>query len=127
MTAIPKPTRKPKAPPKRIKTRRPVKRQSPRPSAVARRKADKAWSLAVRERPGHVCERCQGKATDAHHVFGRKAHAGLRGNLFNGVALCRACHQYAHSHPVRFRLEFSLFRPGSWRVLRSLLAPVEAK
>ena len=125
---LPKPAkRQPKAR-KRIKTRRPVKRQSPRPSAVARRKADRAWSLAVRERAGHVCEWCHAKATDAHHVFGKKAHPDLRHDVDNGVALCRLHHLEAHKWPMDFRLEFYSLRSDSWAALygRRRLAPVEA-
>lgn len=57
-----------------------------------------AWSKAVRERDGNVCQwpgGCQTGDTriDAHHIAKRSQRPDLRLNLSNGVALCRTHHE----------------------------------
>lgn len=68
--------------------------------------ADRAWSLAVRERAGHRCERCgasaaylkaRGMTLDAHHLISKAARPDLRWNPLVGIALCRCgCHPWGH-------------------------------
>ena len=40
------------------------------------------------------CEVCQSKAVDIHHIHGRGKNKDIIQNL---VALCRTCHNLAHS------------------------------
>jgi hypothetical protein len=56
-------------------------------------------------------------AHDAHHVRGKKAFPALRWATFNGAALCRSCHLYAHSHSIDFRRWFARARPGDWAAI----------
>lgn len=71
------------------------------------KKADDAWSKAVKERDGHKCAYC-GKTEylNSHHIFSRK-HMGLRWDLDNGITLCSGHHNFsttfsAHKTPVEF-------------------------
>jgi|TARA_Y100000310_G_C20307663_1_gene634718 5-methylcytosine-specific restriction endonuclease McrA len=61
---------------------------------------DRAFSRAVRERAGGLCERCgkPSRALEAHHVVKRRILA-TRWDLGNGVALCPPCHWWAENYP----------------------------
>lgn len=69
-----------------------------------RDKADKLWSLMIRERDGS-CRRC-GRTTpevvlQAAHVISRRYKA-IRWDERNGIALCMGCHHWGHMQPVEF-------------------------
>lgn len=125
------------------KPRKPIKRSATRPRRRARvrqqsrsarakltRRMDREWSATIREREER-CERgakfpfdCPGgyhgwAAVDAHHVISRR-YRRFRWLADNGVALCRACHQWAHREPRAFRAWFREARPVSWAALQSL-------
>jgi 5-methylcytosine-specific restriction endonuclease McrA len=74
-----------------------------------RLRLDREWSLAVRARDGNVCQKCgSGRALNGAHIFGKKAHPGVRHDVDNGIALCWPCHRWwAHQEPVEFA-EFAL-------------------
>ena len=62
---------------------------------------------AVLCRAGWRCERCGGLPVDALH---HRAPRGMGGTSrewvnqpANGVALCRACHEWVHAHPYEAR------------------------
>ncbi len=57
------------------------------------------WKRAVLERDDHICQRCGGVATVAHHVAMRNRRPDLRLEISNGVALCDPCHTHVHRHP----------------------------
>jgi hypothetical protein len=78
---------------------------------MTRRQKDAWWSrnvLDLASLGSRHCERCLLVATDAHHVYGKKAHPELRHLLCNGVALCRKDHNWAHANPVEFRAWFAM-------------------
>lgn len=103
------------APLKRNKAHR---KRSPRRSHVEL--LTSRWAMAVKDRVGHVCELgyCgRDRATDAHHVRGKKAHPELRYHPSNGVALCRSCHMWAHAHPREFKSVFAVLRPVDYPVI----------
>jgi hypothetical protein len=110
MSAIPKPT-------PRVRQRKPIKRTSmpPRQSrsraAAARRKADREWAAAVKERAAGICEWCERElGSDAHHVLSRR-YLRSRHEVLNGVYLSRACHRKAHRQPVTFGKWLALEHP----------------
>ena len=78
-----------------------------------RNKLDREWSDAVRERDGHVCQRCgRTEHLNAHHIFTKKAHPSVRHDLENGVCLCAGCHLWwAHQEALEVA-EFILKRMG---------------
>jgi hypothetical protein len=112
------------------KPRRPIARSArpPRQSrsraAVARRKADAAWSFDVRWTAGDMCEFnwCKRVADDAHHLWPKSTHRKLRHESLCGVALCRTHHQQAHRQMDLFRLWFSNAFPLRWAALEKLKA-----
>lgn len=59
------------------------------------KKADKAWSHAVKVRASHKCEVCGKKATNSHHYISR-SNRMLRWDLGNGIAVCAGCHLFAN-------------------------------
>jgi hypothetical protein len=66
-----------------------------------RNKADKLWSLMIRQRDGH-CRRCgTTENLQAAHVISRRYKA-IRWDPRNGICLCRGCHHWNHHHPVEF-------------------------
>lgn len=60
---------------------------------ILRDKADRLWSLAVRNDWGHKCCVCGGGNCEAHHLVPRGNYA-TRYDLNNGVALCFAHHKH---------------------------------
>jgi len=82
----------------------------------AKRKADKLWSLKIREKK--YCEVCGRTGNQPHHLIGRKNYA-LRWDLRNGVLLCYTHHvggkQSAHNDPVWFLNWFKKNRPEDWK------------
>lgn len=66
-------------------------------------------------RAGRVCVRCVGRATDAMHIYGKKAHPRIRFHLANLLAGCRPCHDWLGdcklAKPSRM-LRFVLSLPG---------------
>lgn len=78
----------------------------PKKSSVKtlRDKADKLWSLMIRQRDGR-CRRCgrgQGEVVlQAAHVISRRYKA-IRWDERNGITLCRGCHHWNHHQPVEF-------------------------
>lgn len=92
------------------------------PHAILRR--DRDFSLLVRERAGHRCQRC-GVASGLHcaHVVGRSRWR-TRWHPDNGVALCWRCHRWAHDHPLEAREWFAaLLGPERWQALLELRRP----
>ena len=66
-----------------------------------RNKADRLWSLAIRERDG-ACRRCgTTERLQAAHVISRRYKA-IRWDLRNGICLCMGCHHWNHHNPVEF-------------------------
>lgn len=62
-----------------------------------------------------LCEACQKKATDIHHIHGRGKDKDVIKNL---MALCRKCHNRAHSSknhvtPDEFQLIHNYFLQGT--------------
>lgn len=55
------------------------------------------WSMAVRERDGHRCQRCGANGNlHAHHVKPRAMFPELALELDNGLTLCKECHIEEH-------------------------------
>ena len=56
------------------------------------------WSSAVYERDDYTCQYCgyrEGKL-HAHHIFPYSTHPHRRGDISNGITLCRTCHINFH-------------------------------
>lgn len=74
------------------------------PVKKLRDKADRLWSLLIRQRDG-VCQRCgRGReeiVLQAAHVISRRYKA-IRWDERNGIALCMGCHHWGHKQPVEF-------------------------
>ncbi len=91
-------------------------------SAYWRRRADKAWSLAVRARAGNACEICGAKENiQAHHLLDR-SYSPTRHELRNGIALCALHHKYsrfqsAHRGGLLFHSWFKATRPDDEFIL----------
>jgi 5-methylcytosine-specific restriction endonuclease McrA len=84
-------------------------------------KAHAAWSSFVRKRALGMCEYCGGLGSDAHHIYGRKAHPALRFAPINGIALCRRCHNEWHAAPISRRGWFAVMYPASWSMLQTFV------
>ena len=69
----------------------------------ARTEADRVFSLFVRERAGHRCERCfrhEGSIRmHCAHIF-RREHTATRCHPDNAACLCALCHDYLTAHPL---------------------------
>lgn len=63
-------------------------------------KADKLWSIAVRNNYHNRCVKCGGKATASHHIESR-IHKNTRWLIDNGIAVCCPCHlHFFHGKPA---------------------------
>jgi len=90
----------------------------------AKKKADKAWSLAIRRKNGGRCEICNSRpGNNPHHVVGRRNYT-LRFNQRNGVLLCSYHHTFgrdsAHQNSVWFLEWFKKTRPADFEHVRSV-------
>ena len=77
-----------------------------------REKADKLFSLYIRERDGRCITCGSTENLQCSHYYGKKARAAVRYNPFNAHAQCAKCHQAHHmSDPMRYadwmRVEYS--------------------
>lgn len=115
MSDLRKPEKRAPKPRRRI-SRGPIKRRRSPKGAVAKRRAakrarlvsaDAKWSRAVRAWYWGECAIGRHAATDAHHLFGKKAYPRLRHDVENGVALCRHHHDVWHANPEREDLLFA--------------------
>ncbi len=112
---FPKPAKRGRKPPKGIARKRRPRAMSPK--AWITNALDAAWSNSVRGQTGGRCLICwtehsrHRQGTDAHHVYGKKAHPKLRHVVANGVWLCRECHDWMHAHPARARKIMARVRP----------------
>ncbi len=74
---------------------------------MKRTAADAKWSLAIRERDGYQCQRCEKfypkkhRGLHAAHIFSR-AIKRTRTDMDNGVTLCYGCHALFHREPLEF-------------------------
>lgn len=69
-----------------------------------KKKIDKLWSKAVRERDNYTCRKCgkYHKQTQAAHIFGR-SRMSTRYDMDNGITLCYYCHiHWAHRNIFDF-------------------------
>lgn len=75
-----------------------------KPSLASRGKFSKETINKILERDKGLCVVCLSQADDIHHVKYKSQNG--RGVFANGVAICRTCHDYAHSNQdERKRLE----------------------
>lgn len=80
------------------------------------KKADKEWSIAVKNNAGFKCEVCGStQYLNSHHIFGRRNY-GVRHCLDNGVCLCAKHHNFsnefsAHQTPTLF-VEWLILKRG---------------
>lgn len=92
---------------------------------------DREWSILVRQRDRHTCrfgwKGCQGKATDAAHVFSR-IYRELRWEPANGVAACRSCHRASEKN-AKATLEFLKKRipAEDWETIATVMRVVYGK
>lgn len=80
----------------------------------AKKKADKAWSAAIRRKNNGCCEICNRGANQPHHYIGKRNYT-MRFDLRNGVLLCYTHHvggrHSAHGDGEWFRAWFKESRP----------------
>ena len=97
MTQQVKPITKPKRKPK-------AKKKPKKPSKTTlMNRADKLFSLQIRERDG-ACVVCHGKHNlQCGHIVSRK-YRSVRWDEDNAVTLCAKCHMYFTNNPVQWRL-----------------------
>lgn len=127
---IPKPVREKRArkPLRRSSEDRPKrkKRGTTAKRRAARRRrvlaADAKWSRAVKAYSWGECVVGRHAATDAHHLFGKKAFPRLRYDVENGVALCRHHHDVWHANPEREDLLFAERNRERWARLEEKAA-----
>lgn len=81
--------------------RKPMKRARMKGSDAAKRRTDKEWADAVKERDDWVCQKCGKKDLNnhAHHRAPRSQRPDLRLEMSNGKTLCLDCHDFVHAHP----------------------------
>lgn len=72
--------------------------------------ADRLWSKAVRADWNHQCTMCgRREGLNAHHLIPRQ-HPATRYDLWNGLCLCKPCHQFdAHRSPHQCAAGFVLW------------------
>ena len=64
------------------------------------------WTRLVKERDNYRCAECEYQGTkgkkdvDAHHIIYKASHPELATVLFNGVTLCKPCHENIHNREV---------------------------
>jgi len=56
------------------------------------KKMDGLWRLIIAHQFSHYCIACGKPGTDSHHWAYRRSILKYRWHLFNGVYLCRPCH-----------------------------------
>lgn len=81
----------------------------------SKRKADKDWQLAVRERDNYTCQKCGIKQPyiHTHHKATRSTRPDLKHMVSNGICLCNSCHTWVHKNPtLSYKLGF-LLKSGS--------------
>lgn len=94
--------------------RTPLKKRKSTPAAVAKRRCDRLWAMAVRRRAESLCEFCGKPGSDAHHMVSRSA-VYLRHSITNGVFLCKGCHFRFHKKESLFLWEWmKVARPNDW-------------
>jgi len=71
---------------------------------VKRDKADREFSLAIRQRDNWTCQRCETVYIEGHrglhsaHMFSRGKRA-TRWDPENACSLCYGCHRFLDQHP----------------------------
>lgn len=80
---------------------------------------DRLWSLVVRKRDNHTCQKCGKPATEVHHIFGRR-NFSTRWNIQNGISLCPACHTWGKNS-----LEQSPYLPENRAVILQIVGGEE--
>jgi hypothetical protein len=69
------------------------KRRKRTEKQILQEKADRLWSVAVRDDWNNQCAACGRSTCEAHHLIPRQ-HQTTRYDLRNGIALCAHCHQF---------------------------------
>ena len=93
------------------------------------RKADKEWSINVRNRD-KCCVICgRTEYLNAHHLIPRQIKL-FRHTLDNGVTLCPRCHKYssecsAHKNPFMFYRILKIKRPEQYENINKLYPIIE--
>lgn len=67
--------------------------------SIARAERRSRWRALVVGRDEGRCRLCGKRGTDAHHILYRSQ--GGTDELFNGILLCRACHETVHAEGGR--------------------------
>jgi len=57
---------------------------------------DSQFSRLIMERDSGLCRLCGRAGSESHHIFSR-LHRSIRHDPENGIFLCKACHDWAHS------------------------------
>ena len=78
---------------------------------MKRDRADREFSLAIRERDEWTCQRCfnqflpNSRGLHSAHMFSR-GKKRTRWDMENACALCYGCHRYLDTHPDLKRIFF---------------------
>lgn len=82
-----------------------------------KKKANKLWSLIIRQKNNGKCEMCNKSANNPHHIIGKSNHA-VRWDIRNGCLLCSGCHTMnnnsAHKDPQGFMIWLEEHRLGDY-------------
>lgn len=65
-----------------------------------------SWRKQIFERDNYTCQVCNVRGTylEAHHIFRFAYFPDLRFNLWNGMTLCRPCHDKTKKHDRKLQL-----------------------
>lgn len=63
-----------------------------------RNSAHSTWAKHVKIRDKYTCLKCgyHGVDVHAHHILSYETHPQLRGEIDNGITLCKECHKKQH-------------------------------
>ena len=55
-----------------------------------------AWTESVQKKDNYICQICENKSSQSHHILQKSFYPELSLNINNGVALCDNCHYETH-------------------------------
>jgi hypothetical protein len=95
-----------------------TKKQLKKEAKTALNKADREWSIIVRDFFGNKCAICgKTERLNAHHIIPREFKR-YRHSITNGIALCPKCHKFgkfsAHKNPIWFAALFKQRHPDEF-------------
>lgn len=83
----------------------------------SKRKADREWQKAIRDKYDCLCQRCgkYEKYIHAHHISTRSQRPDLKHDINNGITLCNSCHTWVHKNPDK-SYKLGLLKRGNYEL-----------